>query len=68
MWTLLLKLASSRYFELWVFLALDNVFSYYNKNIQRNQNKVINDKNVVFQFNCVIGEQYNSGRTSNLNY
>ena len=37
------------YFEHWVFLVL-YVFSYYNKNRQRNQNKVINDKTIVFRF------------------
>ena len=39
------------YFEHWVFLLLDNVLSYcYNKDTQRNQNKVINGRNIVFCF------------------
>ena len=29
---------------------MDNMFSYYNKNTQRNQSKVINDKNIVSCF------------------
>ena len=37
-------------FEHWVFLVLDNVFSYYNQDTQGNQNKVINEKNVTFCF------------------
>ena len=35
------------YFQHRVFLALDNVFSYYNKGTQRNQNKVINERNII---------------------
>ena len=40
------------YFEHRVFLALDKVFCYYNKDTQRNQNKVINKINIVFPFTC----------------
>ena len=35
------------YFEHQVFLALDSVFSYYHKGTQRNQNKAINDRNIL---------------------
>ena len=38
------------YFEHRIFLALDNVFSSYNKDTQRNQNKVINGRNIDFCF------------------
>ena len=38
------------YFKHQVFLGLDNVFSYYNKVTQRNQNKVVNGGNIVFRF------------------
>ena len=38
------------YFEHWVFLVVDNMFSYYNKDTRRNQNKVINERNIVFRF------------------
>ena len=38
------------YFEHQVFLALDNVFPYCKKDTQRNQNKVINRRNVIFCF------------------
>ena len=38
------------YFAHRVFLALDNMFSYYNNDIQRNQNKVINGRSIVFCF------------------
>ena len=36
------------YFEHRVFLALNNVFSYYNKDTQRNQNTVIHGTNIFF--------------------
>ena len=38
------------YFEHQVFLVLDNVFSYYNKDTRRNQNKIINERNIVFLY------------------
>ena len=38
------------YFKHQVFLALDIVFSYYNKDTWKNQNKVINKRNIVFHF------------------
>ena len=47
------------YFEHQVFLVLDIVFSYKKKDIKRNQNKMINEKNIVFCFNpfkCVISK------------
>ena len=36
------------YFEPWVFLLLGNVFSYYHKDPQRNQNNVTNGRNNDF--------------------
>ena len=44
-------------FEYQIFLALDNVF-YYNKDTRRNQNKVINEGNIVCG-SPVISKQYN---------
>ena len=38
------------YFEHQVFLALDKVFCYYDKDTWRNQNKVIDERNIVFRF------------------
>ena len=42
-------------FKHWVFLVLDNVFSYYNKDTWINQNKVIIKRNIIFRFtlSCV---------------
>ena len=40
------------FFEHQVFLLLD-VFSYYNKDTQRNRNKVIIRRNIIFCFSCL---------------
>ena len=41
------------YFERWVLLALD-VFSFYNEYTRGNQNKVINERNIVFILSRLI--------------
>ena len=48
------------YFEYQIFLALDKVFFYYNKDTQRNQRKVINKRNIVFFFTCSSVLQVNN--------
>ena len=60
------------YFECRVFLAL-NVFSYYKKDTQRNQNKVININQwnkyclLFLLFKCVTSKVYHIGRISSIN-
>ena len=57
------------YFEHLGFLALHNVFSYYNKDTWRNQNKVINKEKFAYHpFKSVKSKQYNLGSGSSLNY